>query len=347
MLLAVTLVLAAPLLVAFVFVLATALTTGLSLWAIGYPSAFLVATFLLLFLTFGDSRWSVLLLLTVLVFGVSVNEPAMFAVLPAWLWSAAALGAWVIFATWYLRVRQVGGVAPVPEIGSGVDATRPVSRTAAIRALLAPNTPRAPGQISVRNAPWLLLTLVIMFLVAFSLTSFVAPLVWMVLSAQPSAIIVRQSRLLWLRIPGARDAVRGQVERTLWRNVAIGCGWLLVAAAIAASPLIGYGAAEIALGFALTAAASIYAAYVALAAVPGPSTYLWGLGSMALLQIGLLVFSGVFSEAFSAHALTAAAVVAAVELAGAGLLRALAVRRWRTVDWLRFRPLLAGVPRSL
>jgi hypothetical protein len=43
------------------------------------------------------------------------------------------------------------------------------------------------------------------------------------------------------------------------------------------------------------------------------------------------------------------AVVAVVELAGAALLRLLAIRRWRTVDWLRLRPLatLVGVPRSL
>jgi hypothetical protein len=328
---------------AFVFVLAESLQSGLPLTTIGYPLAFLVATFVLLFLTFGDWRWSVLLMLAVLIVGVGVNEPAMWAVLPAPLSLAAALGAWVIFATWYLLVRQVGGVAPMPESSSGVDATRPVSRTVAIRALLAPNTPRAAGQISLRNAPWLLLTLVIMFLVAFSLTSFVAPLMWMVLSAQPSAIIVRQSRLVWLRIPGTRDAVRGQVERTLWRDLATGFGWLVVAAAIAASPLMGYGAAEIALGFALAAAASIYAAYVALAAVPGISTYLWGFGSMGLLHVGLLVYSA----SLSAHSPKMVAVVTAIELAGAALLRALAVRRWRTVDWLRFRPLLVGVQRSL
>jgi hypothetical protein len=347
MLLAVSLLLGALLASTFVFVLAGALQDGRSLWAIGYPFAFLVAMFLLLFLAFGDWRWSVLLMLALLFFGVSVNEPAMLAVPPAWLWFATALGAWVIFAAWYLRVRQVRGIAPMPESRSGIDATRPVLRTVAIRVLLAPNTPRAADQIRLRNAPWLLATLVIMFLIAFSLTSFVAPLMLMVMSAQPSLIIVRQSRLLWLRIPGARDAVRSQVERALWRNLAMGCWVLVVAAAIAASPLMGHGAAEIALGFALAAGASIYAAYVALAAVRGISTYVWGLGSMALLQIGLLVLSVVFSEVFSPHSLTAPAVVAAVELAGAALLRALAVRRWRTVDWLRFKPLLVGVPRSL
>lgn len=347
MLLAVSLLIGALLAVAFVFVVAESLESGLPLSAIGYPLAFFVATFVLLFLTFGDSRWSVLLMLALLLVGVGINEPAMWAVLPASAWLAAALGAWVIFAAWYLRVRRVRGVLPMPESRSGVDATRPVSRTVAIRALLAPKMPRAADQISLGNAPFLLLTLVMTFLLAFSLTSFVAPLMLMVLSAQPSAIIVRQSRLLWLRIPGARDAVRGQVERTLWRNLTIGCGWLVVAAAIAASPLMGYGAAEVALGSALAAGAAIYATYVALAAVPGISTYLWGFGSMALLQIGLLVFSGVFSDVFSAHALTAAAVVVAVELAAAALLRALAVRRWRTVDWLRFKPLLVGVPRAV
>jgi hypothetical protein len=348
MLLAVSLLLGAPLLVAFVFVLATALTTGLSLWAIGYPLAFLVAIFLVLFLAFGDPRWFLIFLVVFPLTDADLSPAAadMLAALPAWLWSATALGAWAVFAAWYLRVRQVRGVVLTPEGSSAVDATRPVLQTVAIRVLLAPNTPRAADHFSLSSAPLLFLGLVV---IAFTLTTFVGPLLLMGLFARQSVAIVRQSRLLWLRVPGARDAVRGQIERALWRNLAVGCAILLVAAAIAASPFVGHGAAEIALGLALSAGAAIYASYVALAAVPGMATYFWGLGSMALLQIGLLVVSAVFSEVFSAHSLTAMAVVAAVELAGAALLRALAVRRWRTVDWLRFKPLgsLVGVPRSL
>ena len=153
--------------------------------------------------------------------------------------------------------------------------------------------------------------------------------------------IVRQSRLLWLNIPGARDAVRTEVEKVLWRHLSFGAAFLVVVAAIAASPFVGAGASRALLGLAMTAGAAIYGTYVAMAAVPNPATHLWGFGSIALLQLMLLVRPQ--------PSLAAMAVVAAVELSGAALLRALAVRRWRTVDWLRLRPLstLVGVPRSL
>jgi len=342
MLMAVSLMLGAPLAVAFVFLLVS-VTTGQSLWAIGYPLAFLVAIFLVFFLAFGDPRWF-LIFLAVFPLADRRLSPAtadMLAALPAWLWSVTALGAWAVFAAWYLRVRQVRGVILTPQGRSAVDTTRPVLQTFAIRVLLAPNTPRAADHFGLSSAPLLLLGVVV---IAFTLTSFVGPLMLMGVFAQQSVAIVRQSRLLWLQVPGARDAVRGHIERALWRNLAVGCGILLVAAAIAASPLVGHGPVEIALGLALSAGAAVYACYVALAAVRGMATYVWGLVSMALLQIAL-----VLSLVFPAHALIAAAVVTAVELAGAALLRALAVRRWRTVDWLRFRPLssLVGVPRSL
>jgi hypothetical protein len=175
----------------------------------------------------------------------------------------------------------------------------------------------------------------------FSLTSVFWPLALMLLFGEWSMAVVQQSRLLWLRIPGARDAVRRQVERQLWRHLTIGCAFLLVVSAVAASPLVGLGAVEIALGFALSAGAAIYASYVAMAAVPSAATYLWGFGSIAVVQFALLVFS--------AHSPTAVAVVAAIELAGAALLRAIGIRRWRTVDWLRLKPLptLAGLSRPL
>jgi hypothetical protein len=230
----------------------------------------------------------------------------------------------------------------MPQGGSGVDTARPVRRTAAMRVLLLASS--AP-----RSAPLLILVALMVFLIAHSLTSFIAPIMLMTMFAPQAVAIVPQSRLLWLRIPGARDAVLRQIEQALWRHLAMGGGYLVVAAAIAASPLVGHGAAEIALGVALSAGAMIYAAYVALAAVRGMATYIWGFGSLALVHIGLLVFSAVFSEAFWALSPKTVAVISAVELAGAALLRALAVRRWRTVDWLRFRPLpsLVGVPRSL
>ena len=350
--------LAASLLLGALLVAAIGMLTGpalvseraLPVGAISYPLAFLVGMFLVLFLAFGNWRWAALLPLGLVALtqlrDLSPATAEMLAATPAWLWSAIALGAWAGFAAWYLRVRHVRGVMRMPQPKSNVNAAMPVSRAVAIRVLLTSIAPRNDKQqLSPRNAPLLFLAFAVVIalitqgLRSFSLASVFWPLALMLLFGERSMAIVRQSRLLWLRVPGARDTVRRQIEQALWRNLAFGCVFLVVVSAIAASPLVGLGAAEAVLGFTVSAGAAIYASYVAMAAVPGVATYFWGFGSMAVLQIALLVFSN--------YAPTAVVLVAAVELAGAVLLRALAVRRWRTVDWLRFRPLpaLVGVQR--
>jgi hypothetical protein len=365
MLTAVSLLLGALLVAVFVFLVPEMIldSTPLSM-LLGYPIAFLVAVFLVLFLAFGDPRWFILVPIAV----VALQSPAtarILAALPASSLGALALGAWAVFAAWYLRVPQVRGVMLNSQGRSGVDATRPVSQTVAIRVLLGLTARNTKRQISPRSTLFVFaalvvgMTLITQSLRSLSLTSFLWPLMLMVMSGG-TALNVRQSRLLWLRIPGARDAVRRAIEQALWRNLAVTCGFLVVVAAIAASPLVGQGATEVALGFALLAGAAIYSTYLALAAVPSTATYFWGVGSMALLLFPLLVLSGLSPTAWSletgpllaavetAGSLKTVAIVTAIELAGAALLRILAVRRWRTVDWLRFKPhaSLVGVPRS-
>jgi hypothetical protein len=324
-------------------------------FALGIAGALLVAIFLVLFLAFGDWRWSISLPLA-LVALLKLREwtPAtasFVAALPGWAFPAAAFGAWAIFAAWYLRVRQVRPVMLMPQQRAvGLDAARPVPRTVAIRAFLASSATRAAAQgtaTGFRLTPRTLVALAIALAVLSTdlrfifLPSVFWPLTATLLFGERSVAIVRQSRLLWLNIPGARDAVRTEVEKVLWRHLSFGAAFLVVVAAIAASPFVGAGASRALLGLAMTAGAAIYGTYVAMAAVPNPATHLWGFGSIALLQLMLLVRPQ--------PSLAAMAVVAAVELSGAALLRALAVRRWRTVDWLRLRPLstLVGVPRSL
>jgi len=309
------------------------------LFALGVVAAFIVGMFLVLFVAFGDWRWSVLLplaLVTLILLGRAGFLPA----LPAWVWPAAALGAWAIFAAWYLRVRQMRPVMLMPQQrGVAVDATRPVPRTVAIRTLLVSNALHTVSKgMNLRTTP---LRFFVIVVVVVMLTTGLLPLAFMLFFGERSRAIVRQSRLLWLNIPGSRDAVRREVEKVLWRTLGFGAAFLVVVAAIAASPLVGAGAASALLGLAITAGAAIYGTYVGMAAVPSVATYFWGFGSMVVLQVALLVRPE--------PSLTAVAVVAAVELAGAALLRLLAIRRWRTIDWLRLRPLatLVGVPRSL
>lgn len=326
--------------------------------AVGVAAAFLVGIFLLLFLAFGDWRWSILMPLAlaalVLMPKWSPATAGFFAAVPAWALPAAALGAWAIFAAWYLRVRQVRPIMLMPQPGAvAVDATRPVPRAVAIRTLLASNPLRTAAQtagfritgfrLGALGPPLNLLVGAIGVAMLFpQLYSFIVfwPLVFMLFLGERSGAIVRQSRLLWLQIPGSRDAVRNEIEKALWRNLGLGATFLVVLAAISASPLVGTSPARALLVLAMTASAAIYATYVAMAAVPSAATYLWGFVPMALLQVVLL--------ARPEPSLAAIAVVTAAELAGAAFLRPLAIRRWRTIDWLRLRPLttLVGVPRS-
>jgi hypothetical protein len=231
-----------------------------------------------------------------------------------------------------------------------LDATRPVPRAVAIRTFLASGATRAAAQgtaTGFRMTPRTLVMLAIALAVLttglrfISLTSVFWPLAFTLFFGERSVAIVRQSRLLWLNVPGSRDAVRTEVEKVLWRNLGFGAAFLIVVAAIAASPLVGAGASRTLLGLAMTTGAAIYGTYVALAAVPSVATHFWGFGSIALLQLVLLIRPE--------PSLAAVAVVAAAELAGAALLRTLGIRRWRAVDWLRLRPLptLTGAPRSL
>ncbi len=356
MLIAVSLLLGTLLVLSAGFLVAPALATerAFPFFALGVAAAFIVGFFLVLFLAFGDWRWSVLLPLALATLVVlpkwSPATAGFFAAAPAWVLSAAALGAWAIFAAWYLSVRQVRPVMLMPQQRAvAVDATRPVPRAVAIRTLLASNPLRtAPQTGGLRTAgfraPVSLLvgpiTLAVLFPQAYSCTLLWA-LAFMLFSGERSGAIVRQSRLLWLQVPGSRDAVRSEIEKVLWRNLGFGVAFLVVIAAISASPLVGASPARALLVLAMTASAAIYATYVAMAAVPNVATYLWGFIPMAALQIVLL--------ARSEPSLTAVAIITGTELTSAALLRLLAIRRWRTVDWLRLKPLatLVGVPRSL
>jgi hypothetical protein len=321
-------------------------------FALAFVVAFLVAIFLVFFLAFGDWRWfAALPLALVALVSLRAWSPAtagFLAALPAWVWSATAIGAWAIFAAWYLRVRQVRPVTLMPQHRAvELEAARPVPRAIAIRTLLASSRPPAAFQETgyrpttpLRFLVWAVVITVLMTGLRFvSLTGVFWPLTLMLLYGERSLAIVRQSRLVWLKIPGSRDAVRVEIEKVLWRNLGFGAAILAIVAAIAASPLVGAGAARALLGLAVTAGAALYGTYVAMAAVTSVATYLWAFGPMVLLQIVLL--------GRAEPSLTAVAVVAGLELAGAALLRLLAIRRWRSVDWLRLRPLamLVGGPR--
>jgi len=164
----------------------------------------------------------------------------------------------------------------------------------------------------------------------FSFTSFVWPFGTMMLLWGHATGIVHRSRLLWLRTPGSRDAVRREVEHALLRNLRSGLLLLVGVAALYLSPLVAAAPQQVLAGFALAACAGLFSTYLAFASVPGRALHLIGFGLMMATQFALL---GPFNSPLNVG------IVTVVELAGALAFRALALRRWRRVDWLQLRPL--------
>ena len=317
-----------------------------AVWLV-WPFIWLTVALLLLFLATGDWRWVVTIPVVVTVL-TAVGEVGRTAVASAVLpWLTAAVIAWAAFAAWYLRVRTIGPVVFVPQTNAAgwVDFDGPLGRLPAIRGLLAAPLPQssAPVRRIARVAFVVLVVPIILAALApmlrlFPFTSFLLPFWFMALACGVAVRIVHRSRLLWLRIPGPRQAVRRVVERSLWRVWVISLAYLAVVATVYASPLVGATAADLVLGLALSAAAGLYGIYVALAAVRGLATQVCGVGLMGAAYLMLL------SRAVPSPTIVVA--ITAAELVGALLLRALAVRRWETIDWLRVRP-IAGVTGAL
>lgn len=328
------------------FVVGSAELVRFALLLLVWPFVWLTAGFLLLFLWSGNFRWGVAFPAVVLTLG-ALGETARTALASAsLLWLAAAVLAWAVFAAWYLRVRTIGPVAFIPlrQIGAShrVESDGPQGRDAAIRALLAARPPP-----SIRDLLAVVGTALaaVIFLVAvtpatrmFAFTSFVWPFAFMGIVGALAARTVHRSRLLWLHVPGARQDVRRIVERSLWRTWAMTLPFLALVAALYASPLGGATAMELLGGVALAAAAAVYGAYVMFAAVPSVATQICGFGLMGAAYLALLWRAAPSPPVVVA--LTAAAIV------GALLLRALALRRWESIDWLRVRP-IAGMAGAL
>jgi hypothetical protein len=336
MLAAVALLVATLLLFCAPLFLAPAALAGrpLPLEPFAYAFTVITALFLVGFLQCGDWRWTYVWVAVILALSTlrpaSVSREALAAV-PAWAWLVGALTAWTAFAAWYLRAPRIRPLAFAQARGTSWSRTSldaPLARDAAVRALAALQLPGSRSGY-VGNA----------FLIAgggllasagpFSFTTFVWPFMTMIMLGAKAAAFVQRSRLLWLRTPGPRDAVRREIERLMWRSATTGLWVLLVVAAVYASPLGGARPGEVLAGFALAAGAGIYGQSVALANVHSRVFYLFGFGLMVPLHLALLTPP--------TPSATAVATVIAAELVGIVVLRALAVLRWRHIDWVRLR----------
>lgn len=303
-----------------------------------YAFAFATATFMLMFLQFGDGRWIWLWFGTTVGVSLLLAVPATrlaLAATPTWAWLVTAIAAWIAFAIWYVRARRIAPLALVPQpharAWSGVDLDGLLTRESALRALVTARPPRSGKRVARVVIGLGLATAAIVASVPFPFTSFVWPFATMIIVWSKATGIVHRSRLLWLRMPGARPAVRREIERALLRNLGAALLLLLGVAALYASPLVAVPPREVLAGFALAACAGLFGTYAALAAIPGNVVHLVTFALLILAQFGLL--------APPSPSLTDAVIVTAIELIGAIAFRAFAIARWRRVDWLRLRPL--------
>jgi hypothetical protein len=301
-----------------------------------YAFAAITALFLLSFLQVGDWRWTYVWVAIMLALSTlrpaSVSREALAAV-PVWAWGVGALMAWAAFAVWYARARRIRPLALLPRApGSSwsLALDGALARNVAVRALVAIELPRsrryAGHALLIVGAAWMASA------GPFPFTSFIWPFAAMIMLGTKAAAIVQRSRLVWLVTPGSRDAVRREIERLMWRGTTPGLLALLTAAAFSVSPLVRASPSDVLAGFVLSAAAGLYGQSVALANTHSRVIYLVGCGVMVALQLGLL--------ARPAPSATAVATVIAAEVVGVALLRVLAVRRWRRIDWSRLRQIV-------
>ena len=315
--------------------------------AVVFAFGALTAMFLAMFVITGD--WNRMFLVLGLLFALSLwlrlEGPLRLrdaGVSFAALIGAASAGAWLIFVVWYLRVRRIRPpmLAPSGRLSRELGPTEVLSRAAAGRALMNGVIEESPRRVWLRviGAGVVVGGGIGLFTYLSKsssrpppLTAFFWPFVMMILMAELAYRLARQSRLLWLHLPGPRAEVLRAVEaatarRYLWMT-AFNLSLFAMVLALQGPALRDTGWA-----LALALSAALYGSYVGLAAVGGFGRLIFGCAPMAIIQLSVLGISG------AASALGLAATVA-VQLLGAGALRLLAARRWRGIDWLRFRPL--------
>jgi hypothetical protein len=282
-----------------------------------------------------------------------------------WIVGAASAGAWLVFAIWYLRVQRIRPVLLIaPERGWSEmywrQAVRPakhwpaeLTRERAIGTLLGGRLQRTfPQQLLVAAGVGVLLCLVAPLLIRYlpgsqqsmtaPFTSFLGPFYATLFMAFGASLIVRQSRHVWLRVPGSRIQVFRLIERAMARLYArvVTCitALLLASLWVFDTPL-----SEAAWGFVLMSSAALYSACVGLAAVRTVWLVAGGmLAAFAVQLVGLMVVGQEPGPPVDPPSVTQLVAVVGIQLAGAGLFRALAELRWRSIDWLKFRPLRIG-----
>jgi len=249
---------------------------------------------------------------------------------------------WIVFATAYLRSARIEPmrlVAPGGKLRAGADNARPpLSRASAGRSLLRGRLDRPLPQVllmafGVGVAVALGAAVLRLLPGARVRQTPVLNFIWPVLATFAIGALgeraVRQSRLLWLHTAGARRETLRVTEGFLARIYLFVVVVVLTVAALA--PFLWHTAPlAIVLLVAASASAALCAAYLVLFALGGVLISIVGFVSLLLAQV-------TFLQVFGAPVLGALLLIG-LQLGAAIVLRFAAIRRWHTVDWLKFRP---------
>jgi hypothetical protein len=261
-----------------------------------------------------------------------------------------ALAVASLFAVWYLRVRRIA--LPQPDftslwiVGFNPAQTTVASRHAAINTYLLgqPSLVRATRD---QLASWVLINAVILWMLAFArqrthgLADFGLGPVLMVFSLSSignslGRTIAGDSRHVWIRGGYSRLELFRTAERLTWTCLTIlGAGVLVLSAA--EWVLLPHGDHDwpylLVVSLAM-AACSTYFGLMNFNRVSGVDLSDTVLSTAILFLV--LYYAFLFPD--EPGAAIVRFVIAICEIIGAFALRALALRRWRRVDWLKFRP---------
>ena len=287
-----------------------------------------------------------------------------------WIVGVASLGAWSAFAIWYLRARHIRPVLLITATHGWTEIWRrqadrqqkrwpaKLTRGSALGILLWSGRVQPALSRQLLNAAGLGVVLclaapLLKFLPSQAtttpaLTKFVWPFYAMLFTSFATLLIVQQSRRAWLCVPGPRVRVFRAVEWEMARFYlrAVTC---IAALVLASLWVLETPPDEATWGIALMASAALYSVCMGLASVRTAWPVLFGLVAMTVVQIIVLgverdqaatsrvaALLGIELEAQQVGALLG------IQLIAAGVLRVIAELRWRSIDWLRLRPMRLG-----
>jgi hypothetical protein len=275
-----------------------------------------------------------------------------------WIVGLASLTAWSAFAIWYLRARRIRPVLLMTDTHGWTEMWRSradrqqrrwpadLARGSAMGILLwsgrvQPVLPRQLLNAAVVGAFLCFAAPLLQYLPGNQtratppFTSFPWPFYAMLFTLFAAHLIVRQSRRAWLRVGGSRVRVLRTVEWEMARFY-LRAGTCITALVLASLFVFETPLTEAAWGIALMASAVLYSGCLGLASVRTAWPMLFGLFGMFVVQAVLLGLEQNPSSPPQPGALLG------VQLAAAGVLRALAELRWRSIDWCKLRIMRLG-----